>query len=59
MAIIFCHTQFDNSDLERLHCPKPDSDNLKDTMENLGFEVTVHHDQKREDIMQIVDEGKL
>jgi hypothetical protein len=57
MGIIFCHTEFDNLDLDELRYSKQDSDRLKHTMEGLGFEVSVYENLKRVDLMRIVDEG--
>jgi caspase-like apoptosis-related cysteine protease len=57
MAIIFNHEDFDNPSLKRRFGTNVDRDNLKHTLNGLGFEVTVYNDLKTEELMNIVVEG--
>jgi caspase-like apoptosis-related cysteine protease len=57
MAIIFNHENFNSWFLKPRDGTNVDCDNLKRTMQGLGFEVTVHCNNKREELIKIVDEG--
>jgi caspase-like apoptosis-related cysteine protease len=57
MAIIFNHEYFDDPSLRRRKGTKVDGDNLKDTMQLLGFDVKIYDDMDRKDLMKNVDEG--
>jgi hypothetical protein len=57
MAIILSHEYFETPGLARRDGTNVDRDNLKCTLEGLGFEVTVHNDLTHEEIMKMVDEG--
>jgi ketopantoate reductase len=59
MAIIFSHEKFDDLSLKPRVGTKEDRDNLARTMGGLGFEVAVHDDLTYQELMKIVDEGKL
>jgi len=57
MAIIFNHEHFDIHSLKTRNGTNVDRDNLKYTMKDLGFEVSVYDNLKIKDITKIVDEG--
>lgn len=57
MAIIFNHEYFDIHSLKPRSGTNVDRDNLKYTMKDLGFEVSVYDNLKIKDIMKIVDEA--
>jgi caspase-like apoptosis-related cysteine protease len=57
MAIIFNHKYFDDIYLKHRVGTNVDSDNLKKTMERLGFEVKLHDDLTHDELMKMVDEG--
>jgi hypothetical protein len=57
MAIILNHEYFDIQSLKHRNGTNVDRDNLKDTMKDLGFQVTVHGNLKFKDIMKILDQG--
>jgi hypothetical protein len=55
-AIIFNNAIFDNPDFN-LVGTENDRDNLKNTMECLGFDVKVYNDLKRNELKEIVRKG--
>jgi caspase-like apoptosis-related cysteine protease len=57
VAIIFNHEHFDIHSLKPRNGTNVDRDNLKHTMKDLGFEVSVYDNLKTKDIMKILDEG--
>jgi caspase-like apoptosis-related cysteine protease len=56
MAIIFNNAIFDDPELN-LDGTEDDRDNLKNTMQYLGFDVTVYNDLKRNELKVIVKKG--
>lgn len=58
MAIIFNHEHFDIQSLKSRTGTNVDCENLKNTLERLSFDVTVHRDKRYNDIMSIVDTCK-
>lgn len=58
MAIIFNHEHFDIQSLKSRTGTNVDCENLKNTLERLSFEVTVHRDMRYNDIMDAVDRCK-
>lgn len=58
MAIIFNHEHFDIQSLKSRTGTNVDCENLKNTLERLSFEVTVHRDKRYNEIMEVVDQCK-
>lgn len=54
MAIIFNHEHFDIQSLKSRTGTNVDCENLKNTLERLSFDVTVHRDKRYNEIMDIV-----
>jgi caspase-like apoptosis-related cysteine protease len=57
MAIIFNHKYFDYPSLRSRDGTNDDRDNLEHTLNVLGFQVTVHENLNREDLMKNVEQG--
>jgi caspase-like apoptosis-related cysteine protease len=57
MAIIFNHEYFDISLLKRRTGTNVDCANLKHTLNDLGFRVTVHNDLTAKEITNTVEQG--
>jgi hypothetical protein len=57
MAIIFNHEYFDIQSLKLRNGTNVDRDNLKRTMQDLGFQVEVHNNLKSKDITKVLDQG--
>ena len=57
MAIIFNHEDFDIRSLKPRNGTNVDRDNLKHAMKDLGFEVAVHDNLTKKEIMTILGQG--
>lgn len=58
MAIIFNHEHFDIQSLKSRTGTNVDCENLKNTLERLSFDVTVHRDKRYNEIIDAVDRCK-
>jgi hypothetical protein len=57
MAVIFNHEYFDIRTLKQRDGTNVDRENLKHSLVDLGFQVTVHDNLKSKEITKIVEQG--
>jgi len=59
LAIIFNHEHFNQPNLSVRNGTNVDAENLRDTFDLLGFEVTIHKDLIYSDLEYVIEKSEL